>query len=574
MSSRGSRVVAYVLGAVVLLAVGVVTAWFVNPSYVPVSVSAGLFKNFGERPYAPPQPSAGPPSVVVPELCSERNPQWRAAQTIEGVDIEAAPECNPDNPYTVAATVLGTNNVSRETLVKSGLARDAVVKGRDLDGDGDPDEVEIHLEVTELNGFQPDAPIPAPGYEVAPGIKPSMWVFSPKSFGMSTVNFESYEAQPLLRAPTPVIRVEQGDVVKIVLENTHYLPHTIHLHGVDLPFKTARGEGNDGVPGVSEISVMPGQSRVYEFQPRSPGLFMYHCHVQTHIHLSMGLVGMLIVEPNKPNNWLQTLNIGAGRVRHRSQASKESYQSEYDLNYHEVDQHLSQVPQHSNDIRSISQEAHFLTPGADNSVNLLNGRAFPFTLRESMITVAENQKVLVNVLNSGMHAMSLHPHGHRFTPLAMDGGNVPEAARSGRDIVLLGASQRAQYELDTKNDGTHAFGPGAWLLHDHRLEAVTNGVSPGGELGMIVYPDYMGVDGMPKLAEDPSVYFSKEYYEKNVPVFAPEEASGRFNPPVAQTTSPGAIFSWLAALFSAGGLTGYVFSKLSRRKQVLSGQNQ
>lgn len=568
MNFRPLRVIAGIFAAGALVFVAAVAAWFVNPGYVPQSLSDSLFKNLGERGFTPPPPSEATPSFTAAEICPERHIEWRTAQTIEGVDIEAAPECQPDNPYTVAASVLGTNRVSRETLVKSGMARDAVVMGRDLDGDGDPDEVEIHLEVTELNGFLPDAPVVAPGYEVAPGMKPSMWVFTPKSFGMSTVNFESYDAQPLLRAPSPTIRVEQGDVVKIVLENTHYLPHTIHMHGVDLPFKTARGEGNDGVPGVSEVSVMPGQTRVYELQPRATGLFMYHCHVQTHAHLSLGLVGMFVIEPNRPNNNLQTLNIGAGRVRHRSQHSKERFQQEYDFHYHEVDQHLSMVPQHSNDIRTISDEAHYLTPGQNPSVNLLNGRAFPYTLRETPVTVRENEKILLNVLNSGMNPMSLHPHGHKFLPLAVDGGELPEAMRVARDIVLLGASQRAQYELDTTNDGVHAFGPGAWVIHDHRLEAVTNGVSPGGEMGMIVYPEYLTEDGLPKLALDPSVYFSKEYYEKAIPVFAPEEASGRFNPAVAKNDISMRLVAWMLALFSGAALAGYLSNRLWRRRPL------
>ena len=52
-------------------------------------------------------------------------------------------------------------------------------------------------------------------------------------------------------------RAEQGDQISITLENTHYLPHTIHFHGVDHPYhffldtpdlKEKQRVRNDGVP--------------------------------------------------------------------------------------------------------------------------------------------------------------------------------------------------------------------------------------------------------------------------------------------------------------------------------------
>ena len=64
---------------------------------------------------------------------------------------------------------------------------------------------------------------------------------------MSTFSLYEPVANPLLRAPSPVIRVEQDDIIWLVLENSHYLPHSIHLHGVDHPFMDHSGEGNDGV---------------------------------------------------------------------------------------------------------------------------------------------------------------------------------------------------------------------------------------------------------------------------------------------------------------------------------------
>ena len=88
--------------------------------------------------------------------CTDERIEWRDAQEIEGVKISASPACEPDNPYTIATAVKGTNNVSMMTLMQSNLAQDAITMGEDLDKDGDPDEIYIKLEVVELNGFSPD----------------------------------------------------------------------------------------------------------------------------------------------------------------------------------------------------------------------------------------------------------------------------------------------------------------------------------------------------------------------------------------------------------------------------------
>ena len=251
-------------------------------------------------------------------------------------------------------------------------------------------------------GDHPMSAFPVPAYSIAPGIQPGFWVFVPKAHGMATKNFESFEANALLRVPSPTIRVEAGDRVRITLENTHYLPHTIHLHGVDHPYyldHPLHGEprGNDGYSETSHIPVMPGESFTYEFTPRQPGTQLYHCHEQAPIHVGMGLMGIFVVEENRTNNWLQTLNIGAGHVRHPSVAVKEAYAKEYDLIYQEVDKELHDLIKVANDPRLIGRltTREYDVTQATPEYFLLNGRSFPYTLRESLIVVDPNEKVKI-----------------------------------------------------------------------------------------------------------------------------------------------------------------------------------
>ena len=508
-------------GWVVALLLGALLAF--PPQWYPLSWRTGLARVFGV-PGDHGMPHSAATTLGPGEgFCPDDTGAYRASRVVEGVEIEAAATCVADNPWLVAASVRGTNNVSPETLMASGLAADAVVMGRDLDGDGDPDEVHIRLEVAELNGSSPELAGPVTRYAIAPGIEPAFWVFVPKHFGMSTENLESQQAQPLLRMPSPALRVEQGDHVLLTLENTHYMPHTVHLHGSDHGFLAADGEGNDGVPFASEMPVMPGAARTYELTPRNAGTKFYHCHVHPHVHAKMGLQGLFIIEENRPDNWVQTLNPGAGQVRVRSRAVREAYDAEFDLHYSDIDQELNRRVQQFNDLRLLTKAMH-RDYDASNSVSdyfMLNGRSFPFTYRESLVTVRENQSIKLRVVNGGRDGIALHTHGHRMMVTHRDGTEVPAESAETRDVLWLAPAQRLDLQLRTHDDGQDAFGPGIWLFHDHSGRMTTSaGIGPGGHISAIVYEQFMNEGGWPmNRGVDWTPFFTPAYYRREWPVW-------------------------------------------------------
>lgn len=481
-----------------------------------------------------PLPSAAvfkaPPTAKVeagqaePFCNSGAPPEWRQAQVVEGVQIQESRSCNPDNPNDIAAFVKGTNNISMETLMDtSNVAADTLTLSNDIDKDGDPDHYIIKLEIMEVNGHSPDFPGVVPTFDIAPGIQPSFWVFTPKSRDMSTRSFASAEANPLLRMPSPPIRVEQGDVVWLVVENSHYFPHSIHLHGVDHPFMDHAGEGNDGVGQTSEMDIMPGQSKTYVIRPRQAGTMYYHCHVQPHTHIAMGLAGMFIVEENRPNNWPQVFNIGAGQVRHPSVAVLEKYKQEYDLHYQSVDKELHSIPQSANDVRLVAKKMNqeYDMTDATDDYYLLNGRAFPYTLRESLITVNPSEKVKIRILNGHTEPMGLHIHGHKATETDYDGVPVNPAAQVTRDVYSLAPAQRLDLALNTTDDGLHSFGSGLWMFHDHTEKAfTTDGMGEGGSISLVAYKDYVDENGTPKShGMDLKPYFTREFWQRKIPVW-------------------------------------------------------
>lgn len=533
--------------AIVLLAL----AYFTAPdAWIPHQWRVATYNWLGAASYRDAPTSKDYSLPDAEEICPPDALGWRDGQTIEGVLIEPAAGCVPDNPYLIAAVTRGTNQVSQGTLLKSGLMPDTVMMGEDLDGDGDPDEITIKLEVVELNGQSPDVPVPVTTFAIAPGIEPGMWVFAPKSFGMSTENFETRKANSLLRPPAPVIRVEQGDRVTVVLENSHYLPHTIHFHGVDHPFSADHGMphyeganheqhamGTDGVAETSEMPAMPGTTLTYQFSPRVAGTMFYHCHVQANVHILMGMQGMFVIEENRPDNWPQTLNIGAGQVRHSSVAVREQYQREYDLHYFDLFKNLSETIQTHNDPRLTLIDQHRRWNITRDSANyfLLNGKSFPYTLQESLIVVKPNEKVKLRTLNGGSHSIALHSHGFRPTVTHLDGIPLSPGSEFIRDVIDLAPAQRVDMVLQTTNDGLHNYGEGVWLFHDHHETAqTTDGIYPGGSVSNIVFDSYVDSGGFPKVqGTDWKKFFTAEFYRKDVPIWLDYDPTGLFADPRA-----------------------------------------
>ncbi|MFC7619787.1 multicopper oxidase family protein [Microlunatus sp. GCM10028923] len=92
--------------------------------------------------------------------------------------------------------------------------------------------------------------------------------------------------------PGPAIVAEQGDVIEVTLRNRDLTAGvTLHWHGYDVP------NGEDGVPGVTQDAVRPGETFSYRFVAAQVGTYWYHTHQRSAGALRRGLFGTLVVHP-------------------------------------------------------------------------------------------------------------------------------------------------------------------------------------------------------------------------------------------------------------------------------------
>ncbi|MEM7481695.1 MAG: multicopper oxidase family protein [Acidobacteriota bacterium] len=206
--------------------------------------------------------------------------------------------------------------------------------------------------------------------------------------------------------PSPVIELTEGQNAAITLTSNR--PHSIHLHGLDV------NQANDGVPttsGYVATSVpMDGFGRVqgytrlnspftYAFVAPQAGSYMYHCHIDTALHMERGMAGMIIVRPPDGN----TEEVWAGGP---------TFDKEYIWHLHTIDSswHTVQV---SDTTLNRYRPDYFL-------INGKNGSQID-TDPATAITAAAGDRVLIRAINVGYQPALVKFGGLSFDVVSSDG---------------------------------------------------------------------------------------------------------------------------------------------------------
>ena len=94
--------------------------------------------------------------------------------------------------------------------------------------------------------------------------------------------------------PGPVLRIPQGRESIIQFQNALDEASSVHWHGLRID------DAMDGVPGMTQAAVLPGETFEYRFTPPDAGTYWYHSHQRSWAQLALGLAGVLIVEEDDP----------------------------------------------------------------------------------------------------------------------------------------------------------------------------------------------------------------------------------------------------------------------------------
>ncbi len=238
--------------------------------------------------------------------------------------------------------------------------------------------------------------------------------------------------------PGPMIHVTEGDQVKVIVKNELPDPTTIHWHGVEVP------NAMDGVPGVTQAPILPGETFTYEFVAKPAGTFMYHSHFEGDVQVGAGLYAPFIIDPKEP-------------VANPPVVDKTLMISEWRMT---DGQTYAAMP-------VSGMEANYFT---------INGKSFPAT---EMITVKKGNLVRLRLIAIGQLIHPMHLHGMSFKIVATDGHPVPEAAQLTKDTISIAPGERYDIEFIATETGQ-------WMLHCHILHHTTNdNVEPGGLMLMI-----------------------------------------------------------------------------------------
>ena len=93
--------------------------------------------------------------------------------------------------------------------------------------------------------------------------------------------------------PGPIVRLKEGQTVRLAVTNRLEEDSSIHWHGILVP------PAMDGVPGVSFPGIRAGETFLYEFPVRQNGTYWYHSH--TGGQEQMGLYGPIVIDPPGPD---------------------------------------------------------------------------------------------------------------------------------------------------------------------------------------------------------------------------------------------------------------------------------
>jgi FtsP/CotA-like multicopper oxidase with cupredoxin domain len=261
---------------------------------------------------------------------------------------------------------------------------------------------------------------PVMNHEFAPGLKAHCWGYNGQVHG-------------------PTIEAVEGDRVRIYVTNKLPAPTSVHWHGILLP------NGMDGVAGLNQKAIQPGETFKYEFTLRQHGTHMYHSHHDEMTQMALGMMGLFIIHPRNPKN------------------PRPDRDFAYMLSEWKIE------------VGASRPDPNEMT---DFNIFTFNAKAFPGA---APLVAKLGDRVRVRLSN--LSAMSHHPihlHGYQFKITETDGGQIAESAQQVETTALVQAGSTRTFDFVADE-------PGDWAMHCHMTHHVMN------QMGH-QFPNLIGID--------------------------------------------------------------------------------
>lgn len=216
--------------------------------------------------------------------------------------------------------------------------------------------------------------------------------------------------------PGPEIRVKRGERVRVNFTNQLEEPTSVHWHGIRIE------NSMDGVAGLIQPPVMPGESFSYDFVAPDAGTYWYHAHNRSWNQVARGLYGPLIVDEEE-----------------------QPFDADHDLTLMIDDWRL--VGEGTLDVASIGELMDWSHAGRLGNYISVNGKL----AQTLQLKAKEPYRLrLINAANARVFEFDPNLFGAKI--IGYDGQNLPEPKTIEYAPLLLGPAQRVDLLVIPEED--------------------------------------------------------------------------------------------------------------------------
>jgi FtsP/CotA-like multicopper oxidase with cupredoxin domain len=226
-------------------------------------------------------------------------------------------------------------------------------------------------------------------------------------------------------SPGPTIEATEGEQVRIFVTNKLNEPTTVHWHGLFVP------NGMDGVTGLNQKPIQPGETFKYEFTLTQNGTYMYHPHYDEMVQIALGMMGFFIIHPKTPE--------------------EPPIDRDFAIFLHEW---------------SIPMGTKTPNPFEMLDFNVFTFNSVLYPQIESLVA-KKGDKVRIRLANVMMNSHPIHLHGHEFYVTRKGASRLPSSAEYSSNTTTVSPGETRDIEFIADNLGD-------WAFHCHKSHHVMN----------------------------------------------------------------------------------------------------